>query len=206
MPDLGTREGQKVINAAIEPDTDLIVLDNLSCLARRGGKENEAESWLSVAEWALSLRTHGKTILFIHHSGKDGNQRGTSKREDQLDTVIALRRPPGYTPQDGAVFEVHYEKCRELRGKDVLPIEASLSEDPNGIQIWTTRPVEESIYDRVAGLAKEGMAQRDISEELGLPRYAVSRYVKRAKKEGKVVDIQDYRGAKRTPKPRNDLD
>ncbi|MGH8533176.1 MAG: hypothetical protein ACREV1_10765 [Gammaproteobacteria bacterium] len=190
----------------MEKDTELVILDNLSCLVRRGGRENEAESWLSVAEWALSLRARGVSVLFIHHSGKDGNQRGTSKREDQLDTVIALRRPPGYTPRDGAVFEVHYEKCRELRGKEVLPIEAKLIEDAQGKQIWTTRPVEESIYDRVTGLAQEGVPQSDISEELGVPHYKVSRLIKRAKQDGKVIDLKDHRGGKRPQKPRKDLD
>lgn len=207
MPDLATRQGQKAIGAAIEADTDLIILDNLSCLARRGGKENEAESWLNVAEWALSLRTHGKSVLFIHHSGKDGCQRGTSKREDQLDTVIALRRPAGYTPQDGAVFEVHYEKCRELHGQDVLPIEAKLTQDTHGKQMWVTRPVEDSTYDRVTELARDGLAQRDIAEELAIDKSRVSRCIRRAKEEGKITDVKDDRGKWCRPqKPRKDID
>lgn len=194
MPDLATREGQKAINAALDADTELIILDNLSCLVRRGGRENEAESWLSVAEWALSLRTQGKSVLFIHHSGKDGNQRGTSKREDLLDTVVALRRPPNYVPQDGAVFEIHYEKARHLCGQDVDPVEARLSEDKEGRQVWVTRPVEDSTFDRVVKLAAEGLIRAEIAAELDIPRSTVSRHTRRAEAEGLIAPLKTGRG------------
>ena len=38
--------------------------------------------------------------------------KGTSRREDTLDTVIALRRPEDYSPEQGARFEIHLEKLR----------------------------------------------------------------------------------------------
>ena len=44
---------------------------------------------------ATDARPGSKTVLFVHHSGKGGQQRGTSRREDVLDTVIALRYPKG---------------------------------------------------------------------------------------------------------------
>jgi hypothetical protein len=44
MPDLATHEGQAQIDALILPSTELIIVDNLSCLARSGGRENDAES------------------------------------------------------------------------------------------------------------------------------------------------------------------
>ena len=48
---------------------DLIVVDNLSTLCR-SGKEAEGESWLPVQEWALRQRAAGRSVLFVHHSGK----------------------------------------------------------------------------------------------------------------------------------------
>jgi hypothetical protein len=50
---------------------------------------------------ALLLRRQGKSVFLLHHDGKGGQQRGTSKKEDVLDTVISLRRPPGYTADQG---------------------------------------------------------------------------------------------------------
>lgn len=94
LPDLATAEGQERIEAATGK-AKLIVVDNLSCLARTG-IENDAESWNVVAEWALRMRRQHRAVIFIHHAGKNGGQRGTSKREDLLDTSVTLSRPPGY--------------------------------------------------------------------------------------------------------------
>ena len=54
------------------------------------------------------LRRRGVSVLIVHHAGKGGEQRGTSRREDVLDTSISLRRPSDYLPTEGARFEVHY--------------------------------------------------------------------------------------------------
>ena len=91
MPNLATEEGQQALEPIIK-EVDVIIVDNLSTLVR-GGKENEANSWNPIAEWSLKLRSQGKSIIFIHHAGKDNNQRGTSKKEDILDTVINLKHP-----------------------------------------------------------------------------------------------------------------
>ena len=111
MPDISSREGQREVWDLITDDIDLIVLDNLSTLSL-GGKENESASWTCVQQWLLSMRANGKTVLLVHHSGKNGQQRGTSKRTDVLNTVIDLRRPRDYTPEQGAAFEIHFTKAR----------------------------------------------------------------------------------------------
>jgi hypothetical protein len=141
MPDLATYEGQEMIDAVIG-DAELIVVDNLSSLARSGGRENDAESWLPIQPWALRQRQQGRSVLFVHHSGKGGAQRGTSKREDILDTVISLKRPAEYNPADGAVFEVHFEKTRDMHGEDAQPFEARLQTDEHGLSVRSrTRPL-----------------------------------------------------------------
>jgi len=187
MSDLATPDGQGVIDAILDQDTDLIILDNLSSLVRSGGRENEAESWLSTASWALNKRRQGKSVLFIHHSGKDGKQRGTSRREDQLDVVISLKRPPDYIPGDGACFEVHYEKARHLFGEETAAFEARLTTDDHGIQLWTTRPVEESNLDRIADLLNEGLSQKEVADELRLHKSTVSRAARKAKDKGLIT-------------------
>ena len=44
MPDLGTIEGQRIIDEFIIPNTKLVIIDNLSCLVQSGACENEAEN------------------------------------------------------------------------------------------------------------------------------------------------------------------
>jgi putative DNA primase/helicase len=163
----------------------LIVVDNISTLVR-GGKENEAESWLPVQEWALRQRAEGRSVLWVHHSGKGGKQRGTSRREDVLDTSICLRRPPDYSPDKGAVFEIHYEKSRGFTGTDAQPLEASLEVDFRGHQIWAYRSLEASTYDRCCDLANEGMKNHEIALELAIHKSNVSRHVKRGKQNGDI--------------------
>jgi replicative DNA helicase len=97
LPDLSTISGQDEIEEHLDGVT-LLVLDNLSALVR-AIKENEGEGWLPVQDWALDLRRRGISVLFVHHAGKSGAQRGTSRREDLLDSVLTLKHPSDYHPE-----------------------------------------------------------------------------------------------------------
>ncbi len=185
MPHIDTPEGQEAINAILTDEIKLIIIDNISTLTRT--KENEADSWTPVQEWALRQRAVGRSVLFVHHAGKGGQQRGTSRREDVLDTVITLKRPVDYLPDQGAVFEIHFEKARGIYGDDVAALEARLATSTEGLSIWCTRSVEVGNYERVVQLLNEGLKQHEIAIELGINKSNVSRHVKRAKAEGLCV-------------------
>jgi len=164
---------------------DLIVIDNISTLVR-GGKENESESWLPVQEWALRQRAEGRSVLWVHHSGKGGQQRGTSRREDVLDTSIGLKRPPDYSPEKGAVFEMHFQKSRGFTGEDAQALEVSMYVDERGKQTWSYRCLEDSTYDRCCDLANEKMKNHEIATELGIHKSTVSRHVRKGKEQGDI--------------------
>ncbi len=132
------------------------------------------------------MRAAGKSVLFFPHSGKGGGQRGTSKREDILDTVINLRHANDYKHEDGAVFEVHFEKARGIYGDDVEPFIAQLSTDEHGVQCWFTQSLEDSTYEKVISLHEEGFKPGEIAEELGKHKSTISRHLKKAKKEGLI--------------------
>lgn len=185
MPDLSTEEGQAAIKPFITEEIDLIIIDNLSCLVR-SGRENESESWKPIQEWALRLRAEGKSLLFIHHSGKTGKQRGCSKREDVLDTVICLKRPENYTSDKGACFEVEFEKARYLHGEDVALFEAQLITDANGLQQWATSLIKVTNFEKTVDLYNQGLSQKEIVEELGINKSGVCRHVKKAKEQKKL--------------------
>jgi putative DNA primase/helicase len=133
----------------------LLILDNLSSLTAVA-RDNEAESWSPIQEWLLKLRRRGIAVLIVHHAGKGGQQRGTSRREDVLDTCISLRRPADYSPAEGARFEVHYEKHRGFYGADAEPFEAKL-EVHDDKAVWTTRKLEDLNRARVEGLVAAGL-------------------------------------------------
>jgi hypothetical protein len=192
MPNLAEHDGQVAIDAAIG-DARIIVVDNISCLVR-GSKENEAEGWQPVAAWALRQRAAGRSVIFIHHSGKGGTQRGTSKREDLLDSVIALRRPADYKASEGARFEVHFEKARALYGENVSPFEAMLSTDEHGRQVWETRTVDGIADAAMIELAELGLSLADIGRELNVNKSTVMRRLQRAEIEGRYTPRKKTRG------------
>lgn len=180
MPNLSTVEGQQAIAEIIE-DADLVIVDNISTLCDSGSNENDADSWRAMQRWALGLRQKGKSVLFIHHAGKSGNQRGTSKREDILDTVISLKHPADYVPSMGATFELHFEKARGNIGDDVKPLRCELSDDG-----WKFTPLDEGNYTEVVELYKEGFKQCQIVKELNISKGQVSKIVTKAKENGDI--------------------
>jgi hypothetical protein len=183
MPNLADLEGQQAIEKVLG-DARVIIVDNLSCLVR-GGKENEGDSWEPVAEWALRMRATGRSVIFVHHAGKGGQQRGTSKREDLLDVVMLLKRPSDYQPDEGARFEIHFEKARALFGQEVAPIEAKLTTGADGRQQWGMRTVKDIADKQMIELAELGLSQSEIGRELCCNRSTVLRALRKAQEDGR---------------------
>jgi len=118
---------QSALNQALPPETSLVVFDNLSCLF--GGEENDAAAWDDILMFMLGLKhDRGITSLFQHHSGKGGDQRGTSRREDNLDT--SLRLVPiikeGELTADNTKFRIVWAKHRGFRLRDAPSIVCEL--------------------------------------------------------------------------------
>ncbi len=178
LPNLATLKGQQAIERLLE-GADLVVLDNLSTLAA-SPKDNDADSWSPMQSWLLSLRRRGVAVLLIHHAAKAGQQRGTSRREDILDTSILLKRPDDYDVREGARFEIHFEKARGILGDDVTPFEAKMEIRADEGLRWTTKETADVKQSRVMALVDEGLSVRDIAEETGMSKSTVDRIKKAA--------------------------
>jgi hypothetical protein len=76
----------------------------------------------------VSQRSAGRSVLLVHHAGKGGGQRGTSRKEDTLDSVISSSRPPGYWASEGARFELRFTKSRGFWGDDAEPFEVCFAD------------------------------------------------------------------------------
>lgn len=176
MPDLATVAGQLALEPFL-PDVNMLVLDNLSTLCRTG-KENEAQSWQPIQSWLLDLRRRGMSVLLVHHAGKSGDQRGTSAREDIMDTVISLRRPREYSMAEGARFQVHLTKARGIMGDDAKPFEAHLKDENTRLH-WEVQELEDVEMEALKKLLAEGLSVRDCAEEMGISKSAVQRMKRR---------------------------
>lgn len=181
MPDLSTEQGRAYVDRVIEHcDARLIVLDSLSTLVRTGD-ENEASSWAPLQAWFLKHRGKGRSTIIVHHEGKSGTQRGHSKHEDVLDTVIRLRQHEGDELPDASCFELHFMKTRDFYGAHTAKLLLHLT-TADGIVKWSAQP----LHDRRAQIAEmkaQGVPQTEIAKTLGVTPGYVSRIVKEAKLE-----------------------
>ena len=98
-----------------------------------------------------------------------------SRREDVLDTVIALKRPKDYDVSEGARFEIHFDKSRGFAGDDAKPIEAKLEINAFGFAEWKSQPLDQSYDEEIKAMTNDGKSQRQIALELGIAKTAVQR-------------------------------
>jgi hypothetical protein len=182
LPNLTTPEGQAIFEPQIK-DAEVIFLDSISTLCWGGRGENDSDSWLPLQQWALRLRREGKTVIFVHHAGKGGTQRGTSRREDVLDLSIHLSQPSDYQPDQGARFEVHFLKTRGILGDAAKPFEATLVVR-DGRAEWQVQDLADVMLARAAELFNDGLTIRDAAEELKISRSRAHRLRQRAIAEG----------------------
>jgi putative DNA primase/helicase len=191
---LSTEEGQQAVDPLLE-EVDLLILDNLSTLCATGS-ENAGDAWVPMQNWLLRLRRQGISVLLVHHAGTNGRQRGTSRREDALDTVIALRRPEDYSPDQGARFEIHFEKLRNfVDGNGALPFEARLEtvvvDGRDGIR-WSCSGLKPPMLMQAAELFSEGMTVRQVAATLRISKSEAGRLRLRALEDGLLLTDDDY--------------
>ena len=175
-PKINTPEGRGMINDLVDSG-DVLILDNLTALSP-SSDEDETADWAEIQEWLIDLSFQGVSTIFVHHAGKSGEQRGTSKREDLLDFVLSLKLPSDYMREEGMRAEIYITK---MRGRSILPeyaapFEVKLEED-----CWTTRPLLKVMRDRAIDMLSSGMHPRDIAQDTGLSRYQVYRLQKEQK-------------------------
>lgn len=164
------------------PEIRVVIFDNISTLFC-GIDEDRKRDWEPIAAWLIRLRHRGLATVLIHHSGKGGQQRGTSGREDSLDTVIQLDRPAGYDPREGCHFELRFTKSRSVKGEDVAPLDVTLTEQDGQLQ-WAHKTLEESHFDQLKRLFGEGVTSpTEIAEELGITKGYASKLVRKARAE-----------------------
>jgi putative DNA primase/helicase len=174
---------------------DLVILDNLSSLAT-GQDENDNGALDRVLGWLMKLRYRGFSLLLVHHAGKSGGQRGASRREDLLDTVIKLALPPSLDAEDsraGAQFliEMRSENGGKIRGAQPIPdhVEVALGRDSSGGPLWRVIHTEPE-YLRAARIIHEQgpLSTAALGKLMDLTRQAAGKHVARLRKRGFLVD------------------
>ena len=102
----------------------LLILDNIAALGPNID-ENSKQDWDPINQWLLSFRELGVSVIFVHHAGKTGKQRGTSGREDALDNIIRLwwvardRIPESEYCESNTYMNVFFEKARNADPEEI---------------------------------------------------------------------------------------
>jgi len=160
------------------------VIDNISSLAS-GLDENSKRDWDPINQWLLELRFAGITSILLHHTGKQGTQRGTSAREDNADCSILLKKPHDYLVEQGCRFIVNFDKAR-VSQKHIHLIgdtEFQLIEKPEG-SIWTFGNVRREKSREILRMIDDGSTYEVICDALGITKGYVSQVKSKAVKDG----------------------
>lgn len=183
---LTTPDGRQQLLEVIDdiPGIKVVFLDNLSCLCG-GADENDAAAFQVIQDFELQLRTMHISSQLAHHTNKTGDQRGTIKKTDVMNTVMGLRNPEDYQQEFGCKFLLDFKKGRDIKGKDAVGFEGELDEDDQGRYVWKIRDIEISRIELITNYIKNyGYTQAKISQDLGISKATVCRLVAKAKDMG----------------------
>ena len=102
--------------------------------------------------------------------------------------MIALRRPEDYSPDQGARFEIHFEKLRNrVEGNGVAPFEARVENVGDGVR-WSSSDLKPPLLMQAAELFEEGMTVREIASALRISKSEAGRLRQRALAENLMSD------------------
>jgi hypothetical protein len=153
----------------------VLFLDNLASLTP-GIDENSKKDWDPINQWLIELRFAGITVILLHHLNRQGTQRGTSAREDNIDVSLTLRRPHDYQIDDGVRFVTNFSKNRIAfaERKQLVDMEFKLVED-NGVVSWDWTGMKRMKIAYVVKMLSDSVKQSTIAETLKVSRQYVSK-------------------------------
>ncbi|HPA19287.1 MAG TPA: AAA family ATPase [Verrucomicrobiae bacterium] len=170
---------------AVAKGIAVLFLDNISCLMGQVA-ENDADAWGElVGPWLLDLRRRKIAVVLIHHAGRNGRMRGTSKREDAA--FWSIRLTPSQDSdeaRDGASFVATFDKNRNAVNGDCPPLAWKFK--PDGERVipdWSKREPIDVFLD----LVRNGLEScREIAEEMNVTKGCVSKLAKKAEIKGLI--------------------
>jgi putative DNA primase/helicase len=177
---------QAITQRCIATGVKVLILDNLSTLAS-GMKENEADSWELANNWLLDLRRRKIAVVIVHHAGRSGEMRGTSKREDNVFWIIALDdAKKNADDKRGARFVSRFAKPSRNTQEEIPVYEWHLVTEDSGIVTVSCKLAQ--TMDVFLGLIEDGIRDcTQIAQEMKTSPATISRLAKRAIDAGRII-------------------
>ena len=172
-----------ITRRCVETGVKVLFIDNLSTAAF-GLRENEADDWEKLSPWLLDLRRRKIAVVIIHHAGRSGEMRGTSKREDTVFWIIALdEMKKNADDKRGARFISHFTKPSRNTQEEVPAYEWHFVTEKTG-QVTISHRLARTL-DVFRSVIESGVTKCDeIADAMKVPKYVVSRMAKKAMDEG----------------------
>jgi putative DNA primase/helicase len=133
-----------------------------------------------INEYLLSLRFAGIATILLHHVGKAGQQRGTSARENNIDTSIILKQPDDYETKEGCRFVMTFKKNRIVCGDHFLLAD---QEFHYSIGLWSSESAKGRTKSQIMEMLTDGCKNKEIANALGVS----PAYVSKIKKEWELI-------------------
>jgi RecA-family ATPase len=176
---IDTDEGRKAIDALIPLGTKFLIIDNKSSWT--SGGSDDGSTWAGIQTWLIEKRLAGIAVLVIHHTGKNGTQRGTSAHEDLMDFSVILKTLESDPDKCDTRFSITHTKLREFHPELRRIYSFSIS-TTDGKLDFECNIQKAEISDRdamIIQLNHEGVSGSKIAEELGISTSTVSRVIKK---------------------------
>ena len=178
---IDTEEGQASIDALIPESAKLVIVDNLSAWTS-GGRE-DGTSWATIKNWLIKKRLRRVAVLLIHHTGKNGAQRGTSMHEDLLDYSILLSHLDCSAERQGTRFGIEHTKLRDYIPELQRKYEGAIW-TKDGSLMFEFVPAGFSASQNeieMLRLREEGMSMEEIGRVFGVDKSTISRALKKVR-------------------------
>jgi hypothetical protein len=175
---------QAILQRCVRDKIRLVILDNLSTLAS-GIKENDSFEWERLHNWLLHFRRRKIALILIHHAGRSGEMRGTSKREDAAFWVISLNDGKKHADDKrGARFVSIFTKPSRNTQDEVPSYEWHVLTDPvTGEVSVGCRPAQ--TLDVLRQLIEDGVTEcGQLAQEMRVSPGTISKLAKKAMNEG----------------------
>ena len=184
-----------ITKRCVATGTKVLILDNLSTLAS-GMKENEADSWELVNSWLLELRRLKIAVVILHHAGRSGEMRGTSKREDNVFWTIVLDdTKKDADDKRGARFVSRFTKPSRNTQDEIPAYEWHLVTDNASGQVSVSYKQTQTL-ELFRQCIEDGVADNmELAEELKVSRGTISKWAKKGinagwlKKNGRSYEL-----------------
>src|SRR5262249_48681540 len=175
--------GMEFVRQCVREDAiDLVILDNFSTLGEVED-ENAASSFNAIQQFLLQLKVQGVATMLVHHAGKSGDFRGSSKLAATFETIIKLERLGSSVEHGAAAFRVCWDKVRAGGPKrKVREVAAKLIEDPfagPAASKWDYATAEIERLDELKERLANGefQSQKEIADHFGVSKTMARKYI-----------------------------